>query len=102
MILYYCTYDPVRNPDVVSVIAPTGKKLNELVIANNLDMQFLCMLPDLKTIFVSRIEYLPKTCCYGVSYCTGETVYDEHYVNLADLSELYVVLTQLNHGRVYR
>lgn len=99
MILHYCTYDPVRNPDVVSVIAPTGKKLNDLVIADNLDMQFLCMLPDLKTIFVSNIAYVAKM-GYCVSYREG--AYEEKCVKLVELSELHVLTTQLNHERIYR
>jgi hypothetical protein len=62
-------------------------------------MQFLCMLPDLKTIFVSRIEYVAKM-GYCVSYRDG--VSDEKCVRLADLSELHVLTTQLNHDRIYR
>jgi hypothetical protein len=99
MILHYCTYDPVRNPDVVSVIAPTGKKLNDLVIADNLDMQFLCMLPDLKTIFVSHISYVARM-GYCVSY--RDSACEEKCVKLVELSELYVLTTHLNHDRIYK
>lgn len=98
MILHYCTYDPVKNFDVVSVLAQTGEKLNDLVIANNLDMQFLCMLPDLKTIFVSHISYVAMGYC--VSYREG--AYEEKCVKLTDLSELHVLTTHLNHDRIYK
>jgi hypothetical protein len=91
MFIRYCRYSETHNPEVISVYAENGTKMNELVLDEIANLPFLCRLND-DSVFVSKIKYVEDKRSYCVEHNTADYIADP-YVPLAEVKELCVVVT---------